>query len=181
MRNKIKLYYILGLMVISFPIHLNAQYKIERSVFGNGGNILSSSDINLDGTVGQTFIGTSVNTNSELYSGFWYVNQTLVDVNDKNKVPNIFQLYQNYPNPFNPSTTIQYSIPSNKNSSEGATLVTLKIYDLLGREVETLVNEQKLPGFYEIKFSAANLSSGVYFYRIKAANFVETKKMILLR
>ena len=116
-----------------------------------------------------------------LYSGFWYANQTLVGVNDENHVPNVFQLYQNYPNPFNPSTTIKYSIPSNLNSSNGGTLVTLKIYDLLGREVKLLVNEEKSPGFYEVNFNAANLASGIYLYRIKADNFVVTKKMILLK
>ena len=116
-----------------------------------------------------------------IYSGFWYANQTLVGVNDENLVPNVFQLYQNYPNPFNPSTTIKYSIPSNLNSSKDGALVTLKIYDLLGREVELLVNEEKFPGFYEVNFNASNFASGIYLYRIKANNFVVTKKMILLK
>ncbi len=102
-------------------------------------------------------------------------------MNDKNLVPNVFQLYQNYPNPFNPSTRIKYSIPSNPNSSKGGSLVILKIYDLLGREVELLVNEEKSPGFYEVNFNAANLASGIYLYRIQADNFVVTKKMILLK
>ena len=160
---------------------VNAQYTIERGVFGNGGGITASANNSIAGTVGQTFVGTSTNSNNELYSGFWYANQTLVGVNDENLVPNVFQLYQNYPNPFNPSTTIKYSIPSNLNSSKDGTLVTLKIYDLLGREVELLVNEEKSPGFYEVNFNASNLASGIYLYRIKAENFVVTKKMILLK
>jgi len=83
-------------------------------------------------------------------------------------------LYQNYPNPFNPSTIIKYELPRQS-------LVTLKIYDVLGREVAVLVNEQKPAGRYEFKFDGKNLSSGIYFYRIKAGDFVQTKKMILLK
>ena len=93
-----------------------------------------------------------------------------------NKVdyPVKFILSQNYPNPFNPVTSIQYAISSRQ-------FVTLKVYDVLGREVATIVNEEKPAGNYEVKFDGANLASGVYFYRLTAGNFVETKKMILLR
>ena len=85
-----------------------------------------------------------------------------------------FSLAQNYPNPFNPSTVIRYSVSS-------AQLVTLKIYDVLGREVKTLVNEERPSGSYEIEFNASNFSSGIYFYQLTAGDFRETKKMILLR
>ncbi len=91
--------------------------------------------------------------------------------------PNIvmdFALSQNYPNPFNPSTTIYYSIPTSES-------VTLKVYDVLGNEVATLVNEEKPVGTYEIIWQAANLPSGIYFYTINAGSFIETKKMILLK
>ncbi len=95
--------------------------------------------------------------------------------------PLMYKLEQNYPNPFNPITTIKYKIPE-------LSFVTLKIYDVLGSEVATLVNEEKPAGRYEIVFDAANLSSGVYFYRLQAVptgrqagSFVETKKMVLLR
>ena len=101
---------------------------------------------------------------------------------DGNLIPQKFALSQNYPNPFNPNTTIKYSIPS---VASGFSLsnVTLKVYDILGREVATLVNEQQKPGYYEVQFTSNNvqLTSGVYFYRIQAGDFVETKKMILLR
>ena len=89
-------------------------------------------------------------------------------------LPTNFNLEQNYPNPFNPSTTINYSV--NK-----AGLVTIKVYDILGREVGTLVNEQKNPGNYEVQFNASRLASGVYFYRMQAGDFVETKKLLLLK
>jgi hypothetical protein len=89
-------------------------------------------------------------------------------------VPNNFELYQNYPNPFNPTTKIQYQVSSSSH-------VSLNVYDVLGNEVRTLINEEKPAGFYEVEFDARNLSSGIYFYRLKAGSFVETKKMILLR
>ena len=88
--------------------------------------------------------------------------------------PNSFTLYQNYPNPFNPSTTIKYSIPRRTN-------VTLKVFDVLGSEVATLVKIEQPQGNYEVEFDATSLASGIYLYRIKAGDFVETKKMVLLK
>jgi len=92
---------------------------------------------------------------------------------------NKFELNQNYPNPFNPSTTIRYSIPSDG-------FVKLSVFNTLGEEVRTLVNEFKEAGSYEINFSAiggnaAELSSGIYFYKLQAGDFVQTKKMILMK
>ncbi|MBE0570752.1 MAG: T9SS type A sorting domain-containing protein [Ignavibacteriaceae bacterium] len=93
-----------------------------------------------------------------------------------------FELYQNYPNPFNPSTSIRFTISSVLASeTKQSQLVTLKIYGVLGNEVATLVNEQKPAGSYEVKFDAAGLSSGMYFYTLANGSFVETKKMILLK
>ena len=103
-----------------------------------------------------------------------------------------FQLSQNYPNPFNPSTKIKYSIPSVAlRQAQSDIIVTLKVYDLLGREIATLVNEEKPAGEYEVNFDATNLTggisakggyaSGVYFYQLRAGDFTETKKMVLLR
>jgi len=88
--------------------------------------------------------------------------------------PKEFVLYQNYPNPFNPVTSIQYSISSRQ-------FVTLIVYDVLGKEVTTLVNDEKQPGVYEVEFNASNLSTGIYFYQLKAGSFVQTKKMILAK
>lgn len=87
---------------------------------------------------------------------------------------NTFSLEQNYPNPFNPSTIIQFSIP---NSS----FVNLKVYDILGREVANLLNEEKSAGTYQVSFSASDLSSGIYFCKLQAGSFIETKKMSLLK
>lgn len=95
-------------------------------------------------------------------------------VEDDEKVPLKFELKNNYPNPFNPSTKIEFTIPVSAQT-------TLKIYDVLGREIKTLINEVKQPGHYEIDFDASKLSSGVYFYRLTADNKIQTRKMILLR
>ncbi|MEG8946109.1 Ig-like domain-containing protein [Rosettibacter firmus] len=89
-------------------------------------------------------------------------------------IPNSFSLSQNYPNPFNPSTVIDYQIPVQSK-------VDLKVYDILGREVAVLVDEIQNPGNYRVTFNASNLSSGVYYYRLKANNYSESKKMILLK
>jgi len=96
-------------------------------------------------------------------------------------MPNKFALEQNYPNPFNPSTSIRYTVPSVTLSEGEGSRVSLKVYDVLGNEVTTLVNEQKPAGSYEVKFDAAGLSSGIYFYTLASGSFVETKKMILLK
>jgi hypothetical protein len=85
-----------------------------------------------------------------------------------------FDLQQNYPNPFNPLTKIRFGIPQ-------AGFVTLKVYDILGNEIATLFNEEKLAGSYEVDFDASGISSGIYFYKLQAGSFAETKKMVLIR
>ena len=94
---------------------------------------------------------------------------------DAGEIPNDFVLEQNYPNPFNPSTTIRFAINE-------SVLTSLKIYDVLGNEVEELFNKQTEAGkVYNLEFNAANLPSGVYFYRLQAGEYIETKRMVLLR
>ncbi len=96
----------------------------------------------------------------------------------ENKTPSEYILKQNYPNPFNPSTTISFSIPQ-------TSFVTIKVYDVLGREVAILVNEEKSPGNYSVNFNESNLPSGVYLYKLESASFngryTSTKKMVLLK
>ena len=88
---------------------------------------------------------------------------------------------QNYPNPFNPNTTIKYSIPFVASSFRSSVNVTMKVYDILGKEVATLVNKEQQPGSYAVKFNASDLPSGMYVYRINAGNFSDVRKMILLK
>lgn len=97
-----------------------------------------------------------------------------VDVADDESIPEVYFLSQNYPNPFNPTTTINYSIPEKS-------FVTIKIFDVIGNEVESLVNEEKSVGRYEARFNTNNVASGVYFYQLRAGAYVETKKMMLLK
>ena len=99
----------------------------------------------------------------------------ITESNESNiEIPSEYKLFNNYPNPFNPTTNIKYQITNNK-------FVTLKIYDVLGKEVKTLVNENKPAGVYEVTWDASSNSSGVYFYKITAGNFTETKRMLLIK
>ncbi len=103
------------------------------------------------------------------------------------EVPAKFLLSQNYPNPFNPATTIKYTIPTplnppfTKGGNTRGVFITLKVYDILGSEVTTLVNKQQSPGNYSVTFNASNLPSGIYFYKLTAGNFTQSRKMILLK
>lgn len=113
----------------------------------------------------------------KLYSNPVFVQQT------GNEIPKDFTLYQNYPNPFNPITHIKYQIPivpKEVRTGEGI-FVKLNIYDIQGKLVQKLVNEEQPPGIYEITFNAANLSSGVYFYTLSTKNFTSTRRMVLLK
>jgi len=122
---------------------------------------------------GLNYAGSS-NDSSAISSEYW-LNATDVNPNnDKSGVPSNYRLLQNYPNPFNPSTNIKYDLPK-----EG--LVTLRVYDILGKEVKTLVNEFERAGTYKITFNASDLPSGIYFYRLSSKNFNQVKKFILLK
>ncbi len=104
------------------------------------------------------------------YKAAWQV--TLIS--DEPNAPVRYNLSQNYPNPFNPTTTINYTVPKNN-------FVTIKVYDILGNEVTTLVNEEKNTGDYSVEFNGSNLASGIYFYSMHAGNYIETKKLILMK
>jgi hypothetical protein len=99
---------------------------------------------------------------------------SLTDVKDKGIVARTFSLAQNYPNPFNPSTQIRFSIPKQS-------LVSLKVFNILGQEVATLLNKEMNSGTYDVDFNAASLSSGIYIYTITAGSYKATKKMMLLK
>lgn len=105
----------------------------------------------------------------------WRTSYNYVDVKKiASEVPSKYELGQNFPNPFNPSTTIRYQIPKQE-------VITLKIYDITGKEIETLVNELQSPGTYEVNWNASKYSSGTYFYRIEAGDYSETKSMLLVK
>ncbi|MCB9210335.1 MAG: T9SS type A sorting domain-containing protein [Ignavibacteriales bacterium] len=131
----------------------------------------------------------------------YYEQPTSVKGENSNLIIDEFELYQNYPNPFNPTTVIKYSIPNNTviafrqpTEKQSAVItsvnsfphndnmnVKLVVYDILGREITTLVNEEKKPGTYEVIFDSKDLPSGLYFYRLQSGEFIKTKKMLLLK
>ena len=114
------------------------------------------------------------NEAEQVSEGTFYGLNTSTPIEDLKKIPDEFGLSQNYPNPFNPTTQINYSIPS-------AQKVNLKVYDELGKEVATLVNNEQAAGNYTVDFDASRFASGVYFYRIQAGSFNQIKKMILMK
>jgi hypothetical protein len=124
----------------------------------------------------------------QMYWGWMHVDYLSVPTNilvtaaEKPPVlPILWSLEQNYPNPFNPTTTINYTVAGPSGQGLGNSDVRLVVYDLLGREVAVLVNERKAPGSYDVRFDATDLASGVYVYRLTAGNFVDSRKMILLK
>ncbi|NWF51281.1 MAG: T9SS type A sorting domain-containing protein [Ignavibacteriaceae bacterium] len=168
----------------------NIQYWIQQS--HSPFQILKSGSINLNNNVQTIIDSILIDQNDNVRLNFvlgsvqlatvWLDDISIVetftgttDVSLDNELqPKDFTLFQNYPNPFNPRTTIKYFIPTSE-------FVTLKVYDVLGNEVATLVDEYKTAGSYEVDFDAAGLSSGVYFYKLQSGSFVESKKMIYLK
>ncbi|MBK8944725.1 MAG: T9SS type A sorting domain-containing protein [Ignavibacteriae bacterium] len=154
-------------------------YEITKTQKLNGGqwNYLTTVDLNNEGKISIKVHGNS--TGLVIADAFRLIYTETITSIKETKIPTNFTLYQNYPNPFNPTTTIKYSIPS-KVKSETSN-VKIIIYDILGKEVATLVNENQSAGEYEVNFSASNLSSGTYIYRLQVGEFSQTKKMILIK
>jgi len=124
--------------------------------------------------IGDTTI-TALTALTDLYIAKLNMNNISNVENNTNEFsPTEFKLLQNYPNPFNPSTKISWQSPV-------GSWQTLKIYDVLAKEVATLVNEELPAGEYEVEFNSNGLTSGIYFYQLKTGNFIETKKMILIK
>ena len=148
-------------------------FFVSSSIPGNG--IVDSIWFDSRGLYKRTYY-TEYLGNHQIYTHTKiYIDSVFVDVDDhSNNIPENFYLSQNYPNPFNPSTTIEYSIPERSN-------VVIKVFDLLGRKVATLVNDEKSAGVYKVKFDGSSLSSGIYFYKLWTENYGTVKKMILIK
>jgi hypothetical protein len=116
----------------------------------------------------------NIRQNADAAKARWQTIAKTVGIGDNAATPARYQLAQNYPNPFNPSTTLQFQVPQKS-------FVSLKVFDLLGRELASLVNEERQAGIYRVTWDASKLPSGVYFYRLQAGNFVETKKMVFAK
>ena len=155
---------------------------VRRGIIGSLGTKVYHNDHQTSTVVMPTCaiykVGTS-KYSAYAYAGFGptnlYFNQeSLTDVNGVSEVANAFRLDQNYPNPFNPSTTIRYALTQRA-------LVTLSVYNMLGQQVAVLQNTEEEPGYHDVRFDAAGLASGVYWYRLTAGNYTETRKMLLVR
>ena len=183
-----KAFLILGL-IFSFVLSLNPRQvsavQMKREVLDGGGAMwLETASYKLSSSLGQSIIGGPIGVDTILYTGFWnprVIQMTPVEWEevDQAELPKEFDLRQNYPNPFNPTTVIQYALPK---TSE----VKIQIYNILGQKVRNLVDEPQKPGYKMIHWdgrddSGVEVSSGVYFYRIVAGDFVKCKKMILLK
>ena len=146
-------------------------------------------------TIDSSLASNKLHQGSKCYIDYLFFGPLSDVVDEQTDIPNAFYLNQNYPNPFNPSTKIKYQIPAlptgqagslnpsseRSPSDKGGTLVALKLYDILGKEIATLVNEEQSAGVYEIEFDASKLSSGVYFYQLRAGEYTAVKKMLLLK
>jgi len=165
----------------------NFGFDVERKVFGDNWNKIG-------------FIAGNGNSNSRKYYTFADNNLTggnrfcyrlkQIDTDGNFEYSDTveveisltsFSLLQNYPNPFNPTTKIKFTIPGRTEYYSVQQIVSLKVYDVLGNEIATLINEERLTGIYEIEFDATELSSGIYFYKLQAGSLINTKKMILLK
>jgi hypothetical protein len=145
-------------------------------VVGSGGDDIGSANFGVRSTVGQASIGRVVSASYDNKAGYWYnPGTTVTGVGDVPRdAPELFALEQNYPNPFNPSTTIRFSVPR-------PSRVTLRIFDVEGRLVETLLSKEMPAGVHETVWDASAKASGVYFSRLEAPGFVKTRKLVLLK
>ena len=173
-----KLFVILIFFLILF-IHKESgtQTRISRYVFGSGITLISDSNKQINGTIGQAIIGVSENPFQNVNSGFWYPDNKITSdifIVNENEFPVQYLLEQNYPNPFNNSTTIQFSLPE-------LTKVTIKIYNILGREILTLAKKDMEPGTYKLNLTADDMESGLYFYRIITDEYIAVKKLMLVK
>jgi hypothetical protein len=153
---------------------LIAQNQMPISVLSNGGEEQSNADYIIVGTVGQTSIDKFSGSSYIIQSGFWNEYPIATPVEEEEMLPIVYKLEQNYPNPFNPTTIIKYAVPERSN-------VLIKIYDVLGSEVVTLVNEEMDAGWYQKVFDASGYASAMYIYRMQAGNYISTKKMLLIK
>ncbi|MBK7106983.1 MAG: T9SS type A sorting domain-containing protein [Ignavibacteriae bacterium] len=154
-------------------IDVNQNIKVSASLEGSGE--LSEEALKLGYTAGSKSVWGSNTAESFNY----FIKSTAVAIKNEKMIPQKIELFQNYPNPFNPITKIRYTIPNMELGYIQS--VKLIIYDLLGREVVTLVNQKQKPGIYEVLFDASELNSGIYFYKLISEKIIKTKKMILLK
>jgi hypothetical protein len=168
------------LLIMIVALRTNADGQNTMASWGSAGTLggtMMNGNVGVHSSLGQTSVGSAAILNVAIQSGFLanpVIRGPLTSVEDSPVEVLEFSLAQNYPNPFNPSTTIRYGVPRKSR-------VLLTVYNTLGQHVATLVEGDQGAGYHEVRFDAAGLSSGVYFYRLQAGDFVSTKKLLLLK
>lgn len=159
-----------------FPENINSEIYATPLYSGRGPNPTTNAADNIFHNAAPQYLIMSVQQNiNGGYDGNYTIGiNALTSIKEQNQNPGDYYLEQNYPNPFNPVTTLAYNIPQDSD-------VLLKIYDLLGSEIKTLVNSRQNADRYEIIFDGADLNSGFYFYKLTAGNFADTKEMLLIK
>ena len=163
-------------LLLTVTCRLTYSQEIEWSVFSSGFARSAVASASVISSVGEPLVGFSATGTTSIHSGSLsrgFVLVTGLTVSNA-LLPREFSLHQNYPNPFNPSTTIRFDLPI-------ATYVTIRIYDIRGRQMSTVVDEEKPAGVHQVAVSLPSLSSGMYLYRILAGDYVKTMKLVLLK
>lgn len=173
------------LLFVLVTLTFSQSYILKSYVIDNGGvSKITSSGYIMGGSVSQSFIGRVSGGNYIAHIGYWTPKNAPPGIQEYDQLedlgpPIIFSLNQNYPNPVYLKTNIKYSIPK-------TCKVELKLYDVTGRQVTVLVDQNQKPGYYKVNWHIRNVSekqlaNGIYFYRLKAGDFVSTKKMVIVR
>jgi hypothetical protein len=186
MRRTVNVFSIIGIIVLLTAVAIPVSaVQIQRGVLdGGGGMWLATTNYKLSSSVGQSITGAQGGATKKMYTGFWnpwVVTMSPVEQEEDGfaSLPKEFDLRQNYPNPFNPTTVIEYALPK-------PSQVKIQIYNILGQRVRNLIDQRQEPGYQTIHWdgkddSGNEVSSGIYFYRIVAGNFVKCQKMTLLK
>jgi len=182
MKKRVKLFILASCLLLLASI-CSAQYQCTWNTFGGGGGAMASTNYLAGTTIGQTAIGTLTSTNYQSYIGFWQHLPIVGIAEEKNE--EIFasqqlvtRLYSAKPNPFKTQTAIRYSLSAQAK-------ISLLVYDINGRTVNTLINETRQPGIYSTIWNGRNergqkVSSGIYFYKLQTPNYYSTKKILLI-
>jgi hypothetical protein len=172
MKNAAFLLAVVLLLCVCAPA--GAQYEISPSVIGSGGGPASGGSYQIVGTVGQPAIGVVSGGSYVNEIGFWYQPGWILTGVEDELLPTRFSLGQNFPNPFNPVTTFRFGVPRTAR-------VTVTVYDVAGRVVRELADDEYEPGYYSLPLNAEGLASGVYFCRMVTEGFQESRKLLLLK
>jgi hypothetical protein len=165
----------LSVAVLALCAPAAGDYSIPQDVVGSGGGESTGPNHRLVGTVGQAAIGVVSGPSNTHEIGFWYQpGWIMTDVEEGDRLPTRYWLGQNQPNPFNPVTTIRFALPDPGRA-------TMRLYDVAGREVRVLVDEELPAGWHRVVLDAQGLASGIYFCRMQAGEFTDARKLLLLK